>query len=378
MGEKMKFSVIIPAYNAKDYIGQLLDDLLNQTCRDFELIVVDDASTDNTGQIAEAYKKMYAHSSMSLKVLHKIQNEGLSMARNTGLEAAEGEYVLFLDADDSIESNLLEKVRKVLAVKQVDLLLYGYTEDYYRKEQLIYQVKKNPIKKIYGTKGDEPIVKAYPYIAQLEQETMFGYAWNKVYRLDFLKNNNIMYEVVPHIEDVLFNLCVVEKMESMAVIEDVLYHYRNQGQARLTGKYLPEYFALQKRRYQRFLQVQTKKWNEEKQSRKNMTNKEMYEWEVLVKETMAAAYFRSFQSYFVREIAHKTEKKKIMEQAVKETESELFHTLCFYLPSDGKTAKWLLKPLTKKKIKTSYRRAKVICLVQRMLPGLYVKLKQNR
>lgn len=374
----MKFSVIIPAYNAKDYIGQLLDDLWNQTCRDFEIIVVDDGSTDCTGQIVEAYKKIYSHGTIPLRVLHKIQNEGLSMARNTGMEVAEGDYLLFLDADDSVEANLLEKVQETLKGQNIDLLVYGYTEDYYRKEQMTYQVKKSPQKRMFGKQGGEPLVEAYPYIARLEQDTMFGYAWNKVYRSEFLKKHKILYETVAHIEDVLFNFLVVEKMESMAVIPDMLYHYRNQGQERLTGKYLSEYFALQKRRYQLFLQMQKKKLNEEKQSRKNMTNQRMYEWERLVKETMAAAYFRSFQSYLVREIAHKTSKKEILTLAEKEMKDELFRELQFYLPDSGKMSKWLLKPLTRKKIKTSYRRAKLIYQVQRMLPGLYVKLKQNR
>lgn len=392
----MKFSVVIPAYNAEKYMEQTLGNLLKQTYKDFEVIVVDDCATDTTGQIAEAFQKIYAHGPMPLKVLHKIQNEGLSMARNTGMECAGGDYILFLDADDSVEPDLLEKINEALRDRDADFLVYGYTEDYYQGDKLVYQVKKIP-EGHYYVKMDAPeeenqgehthgsrernehaLTHAYPYIASLERDTMFGYAWNKVYRLAFLKENNLKFEKVTHIEDVLFNLQVAEKMESMAVVPEALYHYRNEGQQRLTGKYLPEYFSLQKRRCESFLEMQENKLTTEKQERRHLTNREIYQWENLVKETISAAYFRSFQSYLVREILHGTSKEEIIKRAKEETESPLFSELQRFVPGKGKAAKLLYEPLAKKDIKTAYQRAKMIGKVQKKFPALYAKLKQNR
>ena len=391
----MKFSIVIPAYNAEKYMEQTLGNLLQQTFQNFEVIVVDDCATDTTGQIAEAFKKIYAHGPMPLQVLHKTQNEGLSMARNTGMECARGEYILFLDADDSVEPTLLEKVDAALQGREADFMVYGYTEDYYRGDKLSYQVNKVP-EDHYFLNMDSPeegenegehsvrqrdehdLTHAYPYIAELERETMFGYAWNKVYRLEFLREHNLKFETITHIEDVLFNLQVADKMESMVVIPEALYHYRHEGQQRLTGKYLPQYFDLQKKRCESFLEMQEEKISSEKQSRKHLTNREIYQWETLVKETVAAAYFRSFQSYLVREIVHGAHRDEILDGAKRETESPLFLELQRFVPKEGKAAKLLYAPLAKKDIKTAYTRAKWIGKVQKDFPGLYAKLKQNR
>ncbi len=348
----MKFSVVVPAYNVDKHIKNLLECLLQQTYIDFEVIVVDDCATDTTGAIADQMCTAFSQKGIQYRVIHKPVNEGLSMARNTGIDEAMGEYILFLDGDDTVEPVLLETVVKALASsdsKMIDLVVYGYSEDYYVGDKLSYQEHKLPVNGIY--EGDA----ALDYIARLEAATMFGYAWNKAYRLEFLREQGMRYEKVTHIEDVLFNIEVAKHMTGMCTIAKELYHYRNGGQVRLTTKYLPEYFPLQKRRIESFLSLVPE-----------------------AREMMAGAYFRSFQSFIVREIVHGTKKDEILRQVEEEYKSELYVSLQNSLNATGKVTRILYLPLAQQKSRAAYRRANYIAWVQKNCPGIYARLKQHR
>ena len=105
MAEQIKFSVVVPAYNVEKDLPALLQNLLEQTYNSFEVIVVDDCATDETGKVADSYLQAFRGKQVDYVVIHKPQNEGLSMARNTGISHAAGDYILFLDADDTVEKN---------------------------------------------------------------------------------------------------------------------------------------------------------------------------------------------------------------------------------------------------------------------------------
>ena len=93
----MKISIIIPVYNVEKYLRECLDSILAQSYKDFEIILADDGSTDSSGNICDEYSMKYEN----IKVLHK-NNNGLSSARNAGLDIAQGEYILFIDSDDVV------------------------------------------------------------------------------------------------------------------------------------------------------------------------------------------------------------------------------------------------------------------------------------
>lgn len=377
-----KFSVVLPAYNVENYIEKALQCLLQQTTDDFEVIVVDDCATDATGELVDAYQDAFAEKKISYTVIHKPENQGLSMARNTGMDQATGEYILFWDTDDVYEKTALEMIKSAMRERKPDMLVYGYTEDYYKNENMSYRVEKMPKSHYFsGQTGNLPL--AYRYITDLEQQTMFGYAWNKAYRLGFLREQKLRFETITHIEDVLFNMEVAKHMQSMQTVPYMLYHYCNRGQARLTAKYLPQYFALQKQRFETFLSLQEEKMMQCRQGAGEQCEEQLEladieEWEQKVKETMAGAYFRAFQSFMVREITHRTPKRQILQQANAEMESELYQKLRTSLAREGKVAKVLYQPLADGKMKTAYARAKLICFVQTHFPGVFAKLKQNR
>ena len=390
MTGQIKFSVVISAYNVEEYLPGLLQDLLEQTYNNFEVILVDDCATDQTGEVAESYLQAFRGKQADYVVIHKPENEGLSMARNTGISHAAGDYILFLDADDGVEKTLLERLYHALDEQPADMVVVGYTEDYYQKNALSYQVQKTP--ELYyfsdhihdGAQGwKRPLAYAYPYIIELEHETMFGYAWNKAYRLSFLQEQKLQFQNIVHIEDILFNVQAAGALQSLLTLPDVLYHYANRGQSRLTDKYLPEYFALQKTRVQAFLNMQMRKIQTvtegmTKGETGGLENLDVGAWRMRLHEVMAGVYFRSFQSSMVRGIQHGDSKREVMARARAELEGPLYGRLRRHLSEDGRVAKILYAPLVRGDISGAYRRAKEIAWAKEHMAGAYVKLKQNR
>ena len=114
----MKISIIIPVYNVKKYLRECLDSILAQSYKDFEIIIVDDGSTDSSGNICDEYSMKYEN----IKVLHK-NNNGLSSARNAGLDIAQGEYILFFDCDDVVSPIMLETL--IAHVAGYDIVSFG-------------------------------------------------------------------------------------------------------------------------------------------------------------------------------------------------------------------------------------------------------------
>lgn len=116
-----KISIIIPTYNVAGYLEKCLDSLLAQTFKEYEIIVVDDGSTDKTPGICD----QYAEKDNRITIIHK-KNEGVSKARNTGIDIAKGEYILFYDGDDFVEPYTCEELYNMAKEKNVDTIIYGY------------------------------------------------------------------------------------------------------------------------------------------------------------------------------------------------------------------------------------------------------------
>lgn len=114
-------SVVIPVYNIENYIGKCLDSILAQTYQDYEVIIVDDGSCDGTGAVCDEY----AAKDDRIRVIHK-ENEGVSVARNTGIDVASGEYFLFFDGDDFMEPYTMEELYRTAKEQEADTVIYGY------------------------------------------------------------------------------------------------------------------------------------------------------------------------------------------------------------------------------------------------------------
>ena len=132
-----KISIIVPIFNIEKYLSRCLDSILEQTYKNLEVILVDDGSVDNSGMIADKY----ARKDQRIKVIHQV-NQGVSAARNTGIDLATGDYIGFVDGDDYIEPDMYEILMRIIEEQQVDIAHCGYQMVYPSKTEFYYNTKE--------------------------------------------------------------------------------------------------------------------------------------------------------------------------------------------------------------------------------------------
>ena len=132
------FSIIMPVYNAEKYVEQSIKSVLNQTFTNYELIIIDDCSKDGSYSICKEFKS-------NCVLVNLKENKGISYVRNFGLKKAKGKYITFLDSDDYIEKDTLEKLNEEVKLHNSDFLIYGFIEDIYdNRERLVKNNKVSP------------------------------------------------------------------------------------------------------------------------------------------------------------------------------------------------------------------------------------------
>ena len=208
-------SVIVPVYNVEKYIRNCLDSIINQTYKDLEIILVDDGSTDNSGAICDEY----AQKDSRIKVIHK-QNGGQSSARNVGLKNATGEFIGFVDSDDTIELNAYEKL--VFAIDGVDLAICGHSV-----------VNDNGT--TTNSKGKEKVLD-YDDLWKEIFGRLNNAVWNKLFCKELLDGIEFNQNFA-HGEDLIFNILYLQKAKSGRFIDMPLYNYYKRGGAISTGKF---------------------------------------------------------------------------------------------------------------------------------------------
>ncbi len=216
----MRYSLIVPLYNRQDSIRACLDSLLAQTVTDYEIIIVDDGSTDDSGKIADEY----ANNHDNVKVIHK-PNGGLSDARNTGIKHSCGEYLLFPDSDDEYKQNLIEEVDRFYGN---DLIVFGYDIEY---SKVIEQ--KNVCNN--DCQSGELSLKEILYI--IDNSGAFNVAWNKAYKRQLIEG--LSFENLMPAEDLVFNCKFYKKINSVAIIASRLYRYMRKEDVSLATKFNP-------------------------------------------------------------------------------------------------------------------------------------------
>ena len=207
MDEKL-VSVIIPAYNIEDYIGRCLDSVLSQTYKNFEIIVVDDGSRDHTGEILDNYAKK----DRRIKVIHK-ENGGVSSARNKGIEAAEGDYIGFIDGDDLIESEMYKTLVDLLEEENADIAHCGY--------QMVFPDRVD----YYHNTGKKKIQTTEEGLKDLLSGEMIEPGLvNKLYKKELIKNCRLD-ETVKINEDLLMNYQLFKLSQKSVYYDITPYSY---------------------------------------------------------------------------------------------------------------------------------------------------------
>lgn len=203
-------SIIIPVYNVEPYIRKCLDSVKAQTFTDFEAIIVDDSSPDDSIKIAMEF----VVSDPRFKIVTR-ENGGLSAARNTGIEHANGKYIAFLDSDDFIAPTYLEKLYNACEENNADMSYCGFTYHFYkngfRKKQLF-------IVKDCVMEHNEAVSRI------ISDHGLHSYAWNKLYKRTIFTEHNISYPTM-YFEDVATSPKAVFYANKLAVVGECLYYY---------------------------------------------------------------------------------------------------------------------------------------------------------
>ena len=243
MKEKCFFSVVMPVYNVENYLEQAIESVLDQTFSSFELLLIDDCSPDHSGRMCDEYAKKDAR----IRVVHLKENAGVSHARNVGMDLAKGKYLFFMDSDDYIDSDLFETAYQSIMENPAEIVFFGMTEEHFDSEgehleSVVFKLPTRSFKKQRALRK---------YMIELENATLYGYACNKFYDLDYLRKLGLRYKEYALNEDILFNVAYCMDIERMTVLETPAYHYRkNMDDRSRSSKFVKDYFELHVKRVQ--------------------------------------------------------------------------------------------------------------------------------
>lgn len=207
----MTFSIIIPVYNVEKYLAKCIDSLLAQGCRDYEIIVVNDGTPDNSQSIIDDYVAKYP----DLIKGYIKENGGLSDARNYGAERAKGDYLVFVDSDDYVSADMLEKLKEIIDEDTPDVLGFGFVAVNEEGETL-WVATKPDIRKL---SGEDAI------IAIVNHGQMFETAWGYVYRREYWNKMGFSFMKGIYHEDFALIPNVILRAEKVSCINCIAYYY---------------------------------------------------------------------------------------------------------------------------------------------------------
>lgn len=205
-----KISVIVPVYNTEKYLRKCLDSIINQTYQDFEVIIVNDGSTDGSQKIIDKYIEKYQN---RIKCINK-ENGGLSSARNSGIEAAIGDYIIFVDSDDYIETNLFEQALPYMQ-KDIDLIKYKLVkvDDKYKE---LERINGPTFDKVTGEEGFNKLV---------FNDVLLEPACLYLYKKDIFVDNNLRFLENTYHEDFGLIPLILLNVKNMVSIDSYGYYY---------------------------------------------------------------------------------------------------------------------------------------------------------
>lgn len=356
MENNIIFSVILCIYNVDKFLDRCLSCLTNQDFHNFEVIMIDDHSPDNSAEICKAYQEKDGR----FHYMRLEKNGGSSNARNQGFKQAKGKYVLFLDSDDYVDSNLLSMLYKNLSISNPDLVVYGFYEEYSKNGEMYFK-KKFSIPSVVCTSKEE----IDQILIDLEMSTMFGYPWNKCYRTDIIRNNDLKFENYSLNEDFFFNIQYLKFVQTISVLSDSLYHYAIRQSGSLTSKYVEDYADTHFKRIAQLIDYFS--------DSETLIKKSAY-------QALSNRYARYFLSSIVRNYNHNSgmsrkEKKNWVKTYFKSKEYETLKK--FYKPKNIPLA-IVYFPIFAGLSNLALFEAWMIYVIKEKFPSLFIKAKQNR
>lgn len=271
-------SIIIAIYNEEPHLRQFLNSIINQTYHQLEIIIVDDGSTDNSGIISDEYAQI----DNRIVVIHQPQ-KGIAVARNVGINIAKGDFIMFADADDTLEPTFCEKPLNIALEKKVQLVVFGYTKTNVRGKT-----------KVIKTLNPRTITasEAIRILITLE-DVIHGFVWNKIYKRSLF--DTVRFPMKRNFSDQGVNYLLFDKAKQICLSDEVLYHYQRRKGSLSFAHYHP--YSIQNR-----FEI----WLDRLAFiKKKYPEIEQYQLQQLVNESfLAYAYTSSLPQYkpFIREI----------------------------------------------------------------------------
>ena len=234
MSQEPKISIIVPVYNTEKYLRQCVDSILNQSFKDFELLLIDDGSKDASGTICDEY----ATKDKRVRVWHQ-ENQGVSVARNVGLEHAQGEWIYFPDSDDIIVEDAFETMIKMVS-DSVDYVMCGY-EVYDENGNCTYAI----------TERNQRVITREEALVEMFAPTDYryqGYLWNKLFRASIIKDNHLRFvKGIKFNEDRLYDVEYLCRIKGNVVYSTTpVYQYierSNSAMSSLTQRFNPYFLT---------------------------------------------------------------------------------------------------------------------------------------
>lgn len=211
MKKDYKISVIIPVYNVEDYLTESVDSILNQTYKNYEVILIDDGSTDKSPQICDTYSEK----NDKVNVIH-TDNRGLSAARNLGTEKAQGEYIFYLDSDDYIKNNVIERMVKFVEQYDVDIVCGNFMYAYPDKTVIAINEEK-----------EYEVLDTYSAMEQLiKGKKIQNFAWGKLIKKEIAQENK--FPVGKLFEDMYWTHYIIDQAEKIVIDYQSFVYYRQR------------------------------------------------------------------------------------------------------------------------------------------------------
>ncbi len=214
-------SVIVPIYNTIQYLKHCVDSILRQSFQDLEIILVDDGSTDGSGALCDQYRSKHEN----IIVIHK-QNAGLGYARNSGIDAASGKYLAFVDSDDFVDGDFLYKLYTAAEKSDADCAVAGCTVVYAKKE--VRSPCTTAERRIGADEMDDLLLGSFGSLPSSKKDAPYGMSvWARLYRRELIEREHIRFvserEYIS--EDILFNIDFLRHAKRAVLVPDVSYHY---------------------------------------------------------------------------------------------------------------------------------------------------------
>lgn len=228
-------TVMVPVYNVEKYLEKCITSILNQSYKNIDVLLINDGSTDRSGEICDKYAKL----DKRVRVIHKV-NEGVSKTRNRGIDFAKGKYLVFVDSDDYLEIDYCKKLYEAQQQHENAFIMCGFKTVFASGEEDFFCFEKTERFSELSTKD----------IIELIEKWLLNSPCNKLYRVNELKKEKIrMPEDLSLAEDLLFNFEYLDKLvgDKIIVINEGLYNYRLQSSGTLNSKYYPEQLEIMKR-----------------------------------------------------------------------------------------------------------------------------------